>query len=74
MFDEVVRSRRVLMSGSRDWRVEWKVEIDVSDGRGNESVEGRPKPGKEVRRMLTVCVDIVTVYLVLLVEASVMAV
>ena len=58
MFEEVVRRRRVLRFGSREVSVEWRVEMGVSAGRGRDRVGGRFRPGKEVRRMLTVCVDI----------------
>lgn len=35
-------------------RIDWNSETVVSAGIGRERVGGRPRPGKEVRRMLRV--------------------
>ena len=40
-------------------RADVLVEIDVVDGRGNERVGGRPRPGKVVTKMLVVLVAMV---------------
>ncbi len=54
MFEFVVSSRRWLTGGSRDDSCDVRSCIDAVDGRGSESVDGRPRPGKEEMRTLMV--------------------
>lgn len=54
LLEFVVRIRRLFTRGRRSWSRSVKSEtVDVA-GTGRERVEGRPRPGKEVRRMLIV--------------------
>lgn len=47
--------RRVAFEGSRsDRRLVRSATVEEA-GTGIERVEGRPRPGKEVRRMLSIC-------------------
>lgn len=54
LLEVVVRVRRLIVGGKR--AVSWvvKVEMGVEAGVGRERVGGRPRPEKEVRRMLIV--------------------
>lgn len=54
LLEVVVRVRRLYVGGRR--AVSWvvKVEMEVEAGVGRERVVGRPRPEKEVRRMLIV--------------------
>jgi len=54
VLEVVVRVRRLCIGGRR--AVSWvvKVEMGVEAGVGRERVGGRPRPEKEVRRMLIV--------------------
>jgi hypothetical protein len=54
LLEMVVRIRRLLCAGMRSWRRSWSWVIEVAAGKGRESVDGRLRPGKEVRRTLTV--------------------
>lgn len=54
LFDVVVRFRFEAVAGSRsDMRFSTSPTVD-EDGIGRESVDGRPSPGKVVRRMLII--------------------
>jgi hypothetical protein len=53
-FEVVVRSRRVLMSGMRSLIHDTTSEMDEVVWTLRERVLGTPRPGKDVRRMLTV--------------------
>jgi len=54
LLEVVVRVRRLIVGGKR--AVSWvvKVEMGVEAGVGRERGGGRPRPEKEVRRMLIV--------------------
>jgi hypothetical protein len=54
LLDVVVIVRLVAEGGSRSERRRSASPIVESDATGRESVEGRPRPGKVVRRMLIV--------------------
>ena len=54
LLEVVVRMRRVVRLGRREVRKEVRSEIEVEAGTGRESVEGRLRPGKEVRKTLMV--------------------
>lgn len=54
LFAFVVRSRRLLTGGMRSSIADARSWIVVSAASGSESVDGRPKPGKEVIRTLIV--------------------
>lgn len=54
LFDVVVRVRFEAAAGSRsDMRFSTSPTVDVH-GTGRESVDGRPRPGKVVRRTLII--------------------
>lgn len=54
LFEIVVRIRRLLCAGMRSESCSRSAEIVVVAGKGRERVDGRLRPGKEVRRTLTV--------------------
>lgn len=57
LFEEVVRMRRWLSKrgeGRREERRALKSAMVDVEGMGRQRVVGRPRPGKEVRRMLIV--------------------
>jgi hypothetical protein len=50
----VVKIRRLLCVGRRSWIFSRSWEIVVLDGTGSERVDGRFRPGKEVKKTLIV--------------------
>ena len=54
LLEVVVRMRRVVRAGRRSVRSEVRSEIGVEARTGRDSVEGRLRPGKEVRKTLMV--------------------
>lgn len=54
LFEIVVRIRRLLCAGIRSWIRSWRSEMLVAAGKGKERVAGRLRPGKEVKKTLTV--------------------
>ena len=54
LLEVVVRMRRVVSWGRREVRREVRSAIGVEARTGRESVEGRLRPGKEVRKTLMV--------------------
>jgi hypothetical protein len=54
LFDMVVRINRLLCAGMRSCSRSWSSEILVAAGNGSERVDGRLRPGKDVRRTFTV--------------------
>ena len=57
LFEMVVRIRRLLCAGMRSESCSWSSQTVVAAGNGRERVDGRLRPGKEVRRTLTVGED-----------------
>jgi hypothetical protein len=58
-FEVVVSNRRVLMSGIRSLMHDTTSEMDEAVGTLRERVLGTPRPGKDVRSMLTVLASMV---------------
>ena len=54
LLEIVVRMKRFLFGGRRSRMICCSSDRLVSQGSGSASVEGRPDPAKEVRRMLMV--------------------
>ena len=54
LLETVVRIRRLLCAGMRSWRCSCSSVIEVVASRGRERVDGRLRPGKDVKRTLTV--------------------
>jgi hypothetical protein len=61
-FEVVVSSRRVLTSGIRSLMHDTTSEMDEVIGTLRERVLGTPRPGKDVRRMLTVLASMVRTF------------
>lgn len=54
LFEIVVRIRRLLCAGSRSWMRLLSCDMVVSAGKGRERVDGRLRPGKDVKKTLSV--------------------
>ena len=52
LFEVVVSTNRLLLSGSRSMICCLRVPIDAAGDMGKTSVGGRPKPGKDVKSTL----------------------